>query len=409
MLKAMMGQGVFEQAADRELGVFLTPDGTLQLEWLSADGLVSQNQALLQREIHQRFLADPVFWLLYLGLSDRSVPLSPSLAFWRTFAALFARKLRLAPDLEDLRHEAEFSVSREELENILEQAPAMAGSEYLGAELLHALWGRLNHSFSQAIQAYRGSVADFVGALCADVHLVGRVFFHLVENKSEEGPFAFLATYASRLNQEGKSKHLPLKYALQEYGNDRQKLLDLLVTVYAAGRRSALITELLETGELFHPLVWSARDAFAFLKEIPLYEDAGILCRIPNWWQGQAAGPRLSMRVGEAAPSYVGMDSLLDFNLGLMLGDLEITVEEARRLIEEAEGLAFIKNKWVAVDPEKLKQALAAYGDARSLMKKGLTLREALRLQLLLTTTALSLPIIYGLSRLMPAARTESI
>jgi anti-sigma factor RsiW len=36
-------------------------------------------------------------------------------------------------------------------------------------------------------------------------------------------------------------------------------------------------------------------------------------------------------------------------------------------------------------------------------------LLSALRLQLLLVTTALSLPIIYGLSRLMPAARTESI
>jgi anti-sigma factor RsiW len=34
---------------------------------------------------------------------------------------------------------------------------------------------------------------------------------------------------------------------------------------------------------------------------------------------------------------------------------------------------------------------------------------SALRLQLLLATTALSLPIIYGLARLMPAARTESV
>jgi anti-sigma factor RsiW len=36
-------------------------------------------------------------------------------------------------------------------------------------------------------------------------------------------------------------------------------------------------------------------------------------------------------------------------------------------------------------------------------------LLSALRLQLLLATTALSLPILYGLSRLMPAAHTESI
>jgi anti-sigma factor RsiW len=34
---------------------------------------------------------------------------------------------------------------------------------------------------------------------------------------------------------------------------------------------------------------------------------------------------------------------------------------------------------------------------------------SALRLQLLLATSALALPILYGLSRLMPAARTESI
>ena len=36
-------------------------------------------------------------------------------------------------------------------------------------------------------------------------------------------------------------------------------------------------------------------------------------------------------------------------------------------------------------------------------------LLSALRLQLLLVTTAVALPIFYGLARLMPAARTESI
>jgi len=393
-------------AAGQELNAFLTPSGTLQLEWLTLDKAVTPSTALLQQEINRRYdndthgssqtstglfsqpgldrpaRGDSFAWLLFLGFSDRTVSLSPSLTFWRTFAGLFAKKLRLTPDLEDLRQQAVFAVSDEEIEKIMEKAPATAGMEYLSPDILQSFWKQLNQSFSQAIQAYRGSVADFVASLSADVHLVGRVFFHLVENKSDAGPFAFLATYASRLNREGKSKHLPLKHALQEYVDDQQQLLDLLVTVYAAARQSALITELIETGELFHPLIWSTREAYTFLKEIPIYEDAGILCRIPNWWKAQAAGPRLGVRIGEAVPSYVGMDAILDFNLGLMLGDMEITAEEARRLIEEAEGMAFIKNKWVPVDPEKLKQALTAYEDARSLMKKGLTLREALRLQL---------------------------
>jgi hypothetical protein len=393
-------------AAGQELSAFLTPGGTLHLEWLTSDKAVPPSTALLQQEIHGHYnhdtldfsrtstgmssrrelhgpaRADSFAWLLFLGFSDRTVALSPSLTFWRTFGGLFAKKLRLTPELEDLRQRAVFAVSDDELEHLLEKAPAAAGMEYLSPDILHSFWKRLNQSFARAIQAYRGSVADFVTSLSADVHLVGRVFFHLVENKSDAGPFAFLATYASRLNREGKSKHLPLKYALQEFADNQKQLLDLLVTVYAAARQSALITELIETGELFHPLVWSTREAYTFLKEIPIYEDAGILCRIPNWWKSQANGPRLGVRIGEAAPPYVGMDAFLDFDFGLMLGDVEITVEEARRLIEEAEGMAFIKNKWVPVDPEKLKQALAAYEDARSLMKEGLTLREALQLQL---------------------------
>ena len=60
-----------------------------------------------------------------------------------------------------------------------------------------------------------------------------------------------------------------------------------------------------------------------------------------------------------------------------------ISEKEARQLLNESEGLAFIKNKWVAVDPEKLKQTLDAYEKAKKLMdKEGLSLIEALRLQL---------------------------
>ena len=50
------------------------------------------------------------------------------------------------------------------------------------------------------------------------------------------------------------------------------------------------------------------------------------------------------------------MDALLDFRPELLLGDMVIPEEEARELLLKSEGLAWIKNRWVAVDPEKLKQ-----------------------------------------------------
>ncbi|MDU9049273.1 MAG: hypothetical protein Q3M30_10500 [Candidatus Electrothrix sp. Rat3] len=59
-----------------------------------------------------------------------------------------------------------------------------------------------------------------VNSFSPDSQLLGRIYFHLVENKNSDLPFAFLATYATRMGTEGESRHLPLKYALQEYQKD---------------------------------------------------------------------------------------------------------------------------------------------------------------------------------------------
>lgn len=41
----------------------------------------------------------------------------------------------------------------------------------------------------------------------------------------------------------------------------------------------------MESGELFHPIGFTKEEAFTFLNEVPVYEECGILCRIPNWWR----------------------------------------------------------------------------------------------------------------------------
>ena len=48
------------------------------------------------------------------------------------------------------------------------------------------------------------------------LHVPERIFFHLVESREKDYPFAFLATYATR-GADGKVQHVPLKYALTEY------------------------------------------------------------------------------------------------------------------------------------------------------------------------------------------------
>ncbi len=368
--------------ADLELQAVMMPDGAVRLEWAPVvGGSVNKRQGGLQHEVYEYYSSSPYSWLLFLGFCNKQIPLSPSLSFWRRFSGLFTRKLGLVPDMEEQRDKVAISLDGDELAGLLETAPLMPGAEYLTAEALLALWDMLHEIFYEKIAAYKGTVEEFVREYSPGVHLVGRIYFHLVENRGDEAPFAFLATYSTRLNDEGESRHLPLKYALEEYEGDSEKLLELLVTVDDAAQKSELVADLRNSGELFYPLAWSAKEAFTFLKEIPLYEESGILCRIPNWWKHKAVNIGLNISIGEKSPSMVGLDALLDFSPRLMVGDTEISEEEARRLLNESEGLAFLKNKWVAVDPEKLKQTLEAYEKAGKLnAEQGISLLDAMRL-----------------------------
>jgi len=267
---------------------------------------------------------------------------------------------------------------------VLESAPTMTGVEYLHQKLLQDVWIGLNRAFCREIKSYSGSVNAFINTYSPGMHLVGRIFSHLVENKKSDDPFAFLATYATRVDSDGNSKHLPLKYALVEYEDDKAKLLELLVTVQDAAKQSRLVRELLDSGELFHPISWPAAQAFVFLTEVPIYEEAGILCRIPNWWKGKQTRVTLNLSLGDSEPAVVGMESLLDFRPQLLIGETEISEAEARQLLNESQGLAYIKNRWVAADPEKLQQTLDAFERAKAIVDKdgGISLLDAMRFQL---------------------------
>ncbi|MDP4179428.1 MAG: DEAD/DEAH box helicase, partial [Bacillota bacterium] len=176
---------------------------------------------------------------------------------------------------------------------------------------------------------------------------------------------------------------LPLKNALIEYGKDNKKLLELLSTVNKASQKSNFISELVSSGEIFHPIGLSASEAYTFLKEIPLYEESGIICRMPNWWKSKTNSLRMSVSIGNKTPSILNTEALVDFNAELYLGEQKVNAEEIKKLISESEGLAFIKGKWVEVDYKKLSETLKAYDEAQKLAQKtDISMIEAMRFQL---------------------------
>ncbi|MFZ2631079.1 MAG: DEAD/DEAH box helicase [Desulfosalsimonadaceae bacterium] len=368
--------------SDECLNLAVMPDGKILPEWTPAETDMRPEDQAFQETLFEMIQSDKEGFLFVLGFSDRPMDFSPSLEYFRSFAGLFVQKLSRIPDLEDLRHQALIEISEDELDRFLARAPWMTGAEYITGDRLREVWGRICDVYAVRIRAYPGTVSAFIASFNPSVHLAGRVYFHLVENKHHEMPFAFMATYSTGMGLGGKARHLPLSHALKEYGDDRDALLNLLSTVYRAAEKSDLAAHLIETGELFHPLGWSAKEALRFLREIPVYEEQGVLCRIPDWWKAKGPGVSLALSFGDKIPSRVGMDALLDFNAAILVGDMLLSVDEARELLEESRGLAFLKNKWVAVDPEKLQKALEAYDRAGRLMAGGVSFQEAIRMQL---------------------------
>lgn len=367
---------------ETQLNAYILSNGNLALEYGSTEDKATNQQKSLEKKIYSFFQEDHVSFLFYLGTCDRDIPLSPSLEFWRKFSHEYVEKIRLNPDVEYLRSKISAPARQSFLNEMMGQIPFTQGAEYITSALLEEYWQKLNNFSQTGIKSFKGSVEDFFHQYAPDVHLIGRIYFHLVENKDDEKyPFAFLATYAHGISREGKSQHKPLKYALTEYENDQKKMLQLLSTVNSASQQSSFISNLLDTGDIFHPLSWSTNDAFKFLEEIEVYEEAGILCRVPNWWKKKTNHVRLSITVGGKKPSYIGLDSLVDFQANLVLEDTPLTLKEADELLSQTEGLAYIKGKWITIDKESLKETLSSLEKAKKLMKEhNFSLSEALRL-----------------------------
>lgn len=361
----------------------MLPEGRLELDWAPREEWeTGQEGPDWQEELYGRYLQGSGDWLLTLGFVRDSAGISPSLNYLRSIAALFIRKLSMVPELEELRGGAGAELDREEMDGLLEEAPFLYGSEHLNDLWLGCIWDQLHRIYAEGIADYQGTVRQWFAARNPAIQPVGKVFFHLVENKLGEQPFSFLATYAADLTREGKSRHLPLKNALLEYGENSGKLLELLSTVHRAAEKSGFIDELVDTGEIFHPLELTASEAYTFLTEVLIYEEAGILCRIPRWWHSRSAALKLSVSVGQKPPSRLGMEALVDFRAQLSMDGQPLDPDELRRLLSEAEGLLYIKGKWVEVNHDRLRDTLAAYERAQKMAgHSGLGIIEALRLQ----------------------------
>ena len=304
------------------------------------------------------FRASPVQALYSLGFEEKPASLDEAGIFLYRIAETFLTELSKTEGLELLRENIKVPLSQDLAEKLLLQLPFASGSEFVNDQWLSSLWQKLLNCFSSDIKSYKGSVAIYLAEKSQHLKVAEKIFFHLVENKKDANfPFSFLATYSTS-NSDGSIRHAPLSYALTEYKNDRDKMLSLLACLNKAGDSCTLISDFIESGEMFHPLRLTADEAFIILKAIPSIEEGGIVCRIPDWWKKKRQKVKLGVKL-EKKKSLLGLQTILSMDGYLEVDGVRLSPEEIKQLLSVSEGLALIKGKWIEVDHDRLNKLLA--------------------------------------------------
>jgi superfamily II DNA or RNA helicase len=371
----------------------ISPHGQLILESIAgSDDMMDQGGAagVVSPDVEQAFAQGQARGLLHLATRRLQSALPVDLAFARDFACRYLTRLCHTPNIAAPTEAPPVPQQipppdAEELAAIAASAPPMRGLEYLNADCLSTWWEQLDELVRRDAQSAGGDVQAYLRELNPAWRTVGRVTFHLAENKRDASyPFAFLATYATKLSSQGRVQHLPLGRAMQEYAGakNRSALLSLLQPIQRAGEASEWIGELADSGDVYQPLAWSPKEAYRFLQDIPQMEQAGLIVRVPDWWKPtRPPRPVVSVKVGEGAKSKLGVDALLDFSVNVSLDGEPLGEAELQTILQSSGGLVSLRGKWVEVDQAKLSEALKHWkGVEREARGGGISFFEGMRL-----------------------------
>lgn len=150
----------------------------------------------------------------------------------------------------------------------------------------------------------------------------------------------------------------------------------LLTALEIAGRVFSPIEKSLKTANPDHVKL-STTEAHQFLKNaVPLLVDSGFGIFLPPWWK-EGSLPRLkvqlTVRPKTAEKNQIGVNSLVEFDWRLALGDHILSAKEFEELSRLKAPLIQIRGQWIEINHENLKTATTFWNTQKG---SDLTVRE---------------------------------
>ena len=215
------------------LRIVVSPHGRLLCESVLDAADVGTSDVAGVDAIRQSFEVSSAEGLLNLVAAHAGDALPPDLLFWRDWGRRFfdalsqldqeqlaafstSRRTKSRDAVEDRNASSSLAVPLPPddlaLAVLISEAPPMRGLEYLTPDVFKRLWQELALLASHRAAETDGGLPAFLRAVNPQRHLLGRVTFHLAENKRDSNRPACLLwpTYAHRMSAKANIQHLPL-------------------------------------------------------------------------------------------------------------------------------------------------------------------------------------------------------
>src|SRR5262249_39285231 len=159
------------------MAIRLTPTG--QLRWEAPEGETASAELV---SLRKAFEADWREGLFTLAAGKLSPDEAPTLRYWQGLAERYLTALcHIPPRTRTFEGEAP---SPPDCASLSLAAPPMQGGEYLSDTVLQDIWQALDRWTHEAVAAL-GGLETFLQIRAPKWHQVGRVCFHLAENRQD--------------------------------------------------------------------------------------------------------------------------------------------------------------------------------------------------------------------------------